>query len=203
MKRKYIPNILSVCRIPISLSLLFLGKRPVAFIAVYAIAGVADVLDGIIARKFHWESPLGQKLDSIGDGVFVASALLAAIFAIELKISLYNFIIFAVLIAIRVANMVITWVRFRRVGFIHTRSTRWSAFPIYVLLPVSVYLGYLPNPPLAVALVLVSLAQLEETWILFAMKKGEYTMAIKSYWEWKRGKALAVEIEPEKQEAIV
>jgi len=203
MKARYIPNIMSITRLPVSFALLFLGSRPIWFIAVYAVAGALDVLDGIVARRFHWESELGQKLDSIGDGVFVACALLAAIFAIELNISVYNYSIFAMLLAIRVVNMIITWVRFRRVGFLHTRSTRWSAAPMYILLPVSMYLGYLPNPPLAVFLVLVSLAQLEETYILFAMKKGEYTMAIKSYWEWKRDKALAIEIEPEKQEATV
>ena len=203
MKARYIPNIISISRIPFSIALLFLGGRPIWFIAVYAIGGVLDILDGLIARRFHWESEFGQKLDSIGDGVFVACALLTAIFAIELNISAYNYGIFAVLLAIRIVNMSITWVRFRRVGFIHTRSTRWSAFPIYVLLPVSMYLGYLPNPPLAAALVLVSLAQLEETFILFAMEKGEYTMAIKSYCEWKRGKALVIEVEPEKQEATV
>ena len=200
--KKQIPNILSLSRIPFAVALLFLRGRPVWFIVCYAISGALDVLDGIVARRFHWESEIGQKLDSIGDGVFIACALLAAIFAIELDISVYNYSIFAVLLAIRAVNMAITWVRFRRVGFIHTRSTRWSAFPIYVLLPVSMYLGYLPNPPLAVALVLVSLAQLEETYILFAMEKGEYTMAIKSYREWKRGKALAIDVE-EKQEAIV
>jgi len=203
MKARYIPNIISVSRLPFALALLFLRGRPVWFIACYAISGALDVLDGIVARRFHWESELGQKLDSIGDGVFIVSALLAAVITIELKISVYSYSIFAVLLAIRAVNMAITWVKFRRVGFIHTRSTRWSALPIYVLLPVSMYLGYLPNPPLAVALVLVSLAQLEETYLLFAMEKGEYTMAIKSYWEWKRGKALAIEIDSEKQEATV
>jgi len=203
MKARHIPNIISISRLPTSIALLFLGSRPIWFIAVYAVAGIADVLDGMIARRFHWESELGQKLDSVGDGVFIVCAILAAIFTIELKISAYNFSIFAVLLSIRVVNMLITWVKFRRVGFIHTRSTRWSAAPMFVLLPVSMYLGYLPNPPLAVFLVLVSLAQLEETLILYAMEKGEYTMSIKSYRAWKRGKGLPIEAVPEKQEATV
>ena len=203
MKARYIPNILSLIRLPFSFALLFLGGNAIWFIVVYAAAGVLDMLDGIIARKFHWESEFGQKLDSIGDGVFIVCAILAAIFSIELNISIYNYSIFAVLLVGRAVNMIITWVKFKRVGFIHTRSTRWSAIPMYILLPISMYLGYLPNPPLAVFLVLVSLAQFEETYILFTMKKGEYTMAIKSYWEWKRDKVLMIDVEPEKQEATV
>jgi len=203
MKARYIPNIVSISRIPTSIALLFLGGRPIWFIAVYAVAGIADVLDGEIARRFHWESELGQKLDSIGDGVFIACAILAAIFSIELKISLYNFSIFAVLLVGRAVNMAITWVKFRRVGFLHTRSTRWSAIPMYILLPISMYLGYLPNPPLAVFLVLVTLAQVEETLILFAMEKDEYTMSIKSYRDWKRGRGAVIETKPGRQEAAV
>jgi len=201
MKMRYIPNTLSILRMPFSVALLFLGKLPLWFLICYAIGGILDVLDGIVARRFQWQSELGQKLDSIGDGIFIVCAIIAAVISIELKIALYTWIVFAVLVTIRAVNMVITWVRFRRVGFIHTRSTRWSALPIYALLPVSIYLTYLPNIPLAIFVGMVSVAQLEETWILFAMRPGEYTMALKSYWEWKRDKrrALELEMEPERE----
>jgi len=204
MKARHIPNILSISRIFFGIALLFLGKNKFWFLGCLAAAGISDVLDGILARRFGWESELGQKLDSAADGVYIVCAILAVIFSIEnLSVTLYNYAIFAVLFAGRAVNMVITWVKFRRVGFIHTRSSRWASVPIFILLPVSIILERVPNAALAVFLILTAVAQLEETWILFAMRKGEYTMSIKSYWEWKRDKALALEAAPEMQEATV
>jgi phosphatidylglycerophosphate synthase len=59
----YVPNMLSVLRI--ILSVILISYRPVSivFIVVYIAIGITDVLDGIIARKFGYESDLGAKLD--------------------------------------------------------------------------------------------------------------------------------------------
>jgi len=194
LKAKYIPNYLSVSRIIFGLAFLPLGLANLIpwFLGCFAAAGVTDVLDGIIARRFNWQSELGEKLDSIADGVYISAAALTVVFTLEgLNIALYNYIIFAVLFAHRALNMIVTWVRFRRIGFIHTRSSRWASIPIFIMLPISVALGYIPQEPLAVFLVLTTISQLEETFILFAMKPGQYTMSLKSYWEWKRDLAAA------------
>ena len=206
MKARYIPNIMSITRLPVSMALLFLGKYPVLFLTFYVLAGILDVFDGIVARRFNWQSELGEKLDSIGDWTFIACAVLAAALTIdEIHIPLYCYAIFAVLLAGRAVNMAITWVKFRKVGYIHTRSSRWAAIPIYILLPTSIFLGYLPTIPLAIFLVLTTIAQCEETWILHVMKPGEYTMSIKSYWEWKRDRdrALSAAARPEKEAVTV
>jgi len=202
MKARYIPNILSISRMFLGIALLFLGKQKFWFLGCLVCAGITDVLDGILARRFGWTSELGEKLDSAADGVYIVCAILAVIFSIDnLSITLYNYAIFAVLFAGRAANMVITWIKFRKVGFIHTRSSRWASVPIFLLLPVSIFLERVPNQVLAIFLILTALSQFEETWILFAMQKGEYTMSIKSYWEWKRDKAREAALE--KQEATV
>jgi len=205
MKARYIPNILSISRIFFGLAFLPLGyfKLMPWFLACFVLAGVSDVLDGILARKFDWQSELGEKLDSAADGVYVFAAIFTVIFTVEnLKIALYCYVIFGLLLLGRAVNMIFTWVKFRRVGFIHTRSSRWASVPMFALLPLSVYLGYIPNIPLAVFLVLTTIAQLEETWILHIMRPGEYTMSLKSYWEWKRDreKALAAEANAAEQE---
>ena len=70
MKLKYIPNILSVIRILlvfVFIYLLFVPENIFAAIIVFLIAGMTDVLDGILARKNNWITNLGKILDPVAD----------------------------------------------------------------------------------------------------------------------------------------
>jgi|GEM_PF-402562 len=210
MKVKHIPNILSFSRIPLAVTLPFLAmlENKLWFLGVFAYIGISDVFDGIIARKLKCESDFGEKLDSIGDGAYIIMAIVAVIVVMGdvIVIAPYTFALFAVLMVGRTINMVYTWVKFRRVGFIHTRSTRWASIPIFILLPVTVLLGEsldvgLFNVILAALVAMTTIAQVEETFILREMKQGEYTMSLKSYWEWKRDRDLVAAEAPEREEA--
>lgn len=69
MKKKDIPNLLSVLRIvlvPIFVYLFF-TDRTAAAVAVFAFSGITDVLDGYIARKYNYISDLGKILDPFAD----------------------------------------------------------------------------------------------------------------------------------------
>jgi len=189
MKAKYIPNILSVARIPLSLLMFFFAwfGSMTGFVVCFVASGLTDVFDGILARKLKAQSELGEKLDTLADGIFLVSAIFTAVFAIGIEVPWYCYAIFAVLLVGRIINQAITWVKFRRIGFIHTRSTRWAAIPIFCILLVivvmpEIYFGIV----LALFLSLTTLAQIEETVILHAMQPDEYTMSLKSYWQWKR-----------------
>ena len=212
MKMRYIPNILSMSRIPVSLALPFLaGRFPLAFLICYGIGGVNDVLDGVLARRFHWESRLGAKLDSIGDGVFIVCVLIAAGLTLGPSLAAeglatYIYAIFGVFAAVKLFNIAVTRAKFRQWGFIHLRSARWSIIPLYFLFPLCIYQQKVYNPFVAVCLVLSMLALIEEVWILVVMEKHEYTMDLKSAYEWKRDKrraALAAAEAPEREEALV
>ncbi len=75
---RHIPNLLCVCRIFLVLPLLMLmlnGEYLWAF-AVFAVAGITDGLDGFLARRFNWRSPLGAILDPIADKLLMVSAFL-------------------------------------------------------------------------------------------------------------------------------
>jgi cardiolipin synthase len=68
-----IPNLLTIFRIFLSLSLIFLllrGKFLIAFL-IYFIASLTDFLDGFLARKFNQKSTLGQILDPIADKILI------------------------------------------------------------------------------------------------------------------------------------
>jgi len=205
MKMRYIPNILSLSRIPFSIAFPFLAyflKSPVPFLVAYALAGIADVLDGFLARRFHWESKLGAKMDSIGDVVFLVFAISTAILTLDLTFKWYVFAALGALVAIRVFNAVITRVKFKQWGFIHNLFVKYSSLPIFFLLPLFIAKGKVYNEPLAAMIFLVILASIEETWILKVMEK--YDMNMKSIYHAKKlKKQTAIELDEKREEVPV
>jgi len=185
MKMRYIPNILSLSRIPFSIAMLFLAKySTAAFLCAYAVAGIADVLDGFLARRFHWESKLGAKIDSIGDTVFLVCAITTVLVNLPLVFEWYVYAALAVLVAVRAVNVLITRVKFKQWGFIHNLFVKYSSIPIFFLLPLFIYRGEVLNAPLAAMIGLVILASVEETWILKVMQ--DYDMNMKSIYHMKK-----------------
>lgn len=78
---KHVPNILTGIRfglIPLFIYCFYSG-RPSAHLealVVFLIAGITDVLDGYIARRFDLITPLGTVLDPLADKLMLVSALL-------------------------------------------------------------------------------------------------------------------------------
>lgn len=72
LEKRYlnIANIISTSRIIISFLIIFTKPFSYLFYIFYLLSGISDILDGYIARKFHQQSDLGAKLDTIADMVF-------------------------------------------------------------------------------------------------------------------------------------
>jgi cardiolipin synthase len=73
-----LPNILTIFRmalIPVFVSLLFYQKFLLA-LATFVIAGITDGLDGLLARRFHQQSPLGRILDPIADKMMLMTSFI-------------------------------------------------------------------------------------------------------------------------------
>ena len=64
---KRIPNILSVSRIVLGLPLLLVEVMTMPFWVLYVIAGMTDMLDGFLARRWGVESKFGARLDSLAE----------------------------------------------------------------------------------------------------------------------------------------
>ncbi|ULQ60571.1 CDP-alcohol phosphatidyltransferase family protein [Brucepastera parasyntrophica] len=71
MSIKNIPNILSISRIIMSVALFAVNGNTVLLLLLLSLIGLTDILDGYIARKYNAESPLGARLDSLGDFIFL------------------------------------------------------------------------------------------------------------------------------------
>ena len=68
---KQIPNILSVSRILLAISLLFLMPFALPFMIIYIVACLTDMFDGLAARRLNAKSKLGATIDAIADHVLV------------------------------------------------------------------------------------------------------------------------------------
>ena len=64
---KRIPNLLSTSRIALCLPLLLVDAMTLPFWVLYLIAGLTDILDGFLARRWGVESKFGARLDSLAD----------------------------------------------------------------------------------------------------------------------------------------
>lgn len=71
-----IADTVTAMRIAASLFLPFFHVQSIWFLVIYTFAGLTDVLDGWIARKFGMESEFGARLDSIADLVFYGILLI-------------------------------------------------------------------------------------------------------------------------------
>ena len=73
--KEYVPNLISVARIFMSVALFFLEPMGTPFIILYMMTFLSDILDGNLARRWDVCSDLGRSLDSIGDVVFMLAVL--------------------------------------------------------------------------------------------------------------------------------
>ena len=69
-------NVITGIRILVSAALLFCPVFSPIFYAMYLIAGLSDMADGIVARKTNSVSEFGSRFDGVADFVFVAVCLI-------------------------------------------------------------------------------------------------------------------------------
>lgn len=71
-----LPNVLTIFRmalIPVFVSMLFYQKFVWA-LGIFVLAGITDGLDGLFARRFQQQSPLGRILDPIADKLMLVTS---------------------------------------------------------------------------------------------------------------------------------
>ena len=65
------PGLLSLSRIPLAVGFAWVVEQRYAALVVLGLAGLTDVLDGFIARRFGWVTPTGAAVDGLTDKLFV------------------------------------------------------------------------------------------------------------------------------------
>ena len=165
---KHIPNIISLLRIPLSLSLLLFIHDYYIFIVLYFLCGISDVLDGYIARKMNLQSTSGAKLDSIAD--FIMYAVVIVVLCLWDSNAIVDFIPFLVSVAmLRGVNIGIVYCKFHQLAIIHTIGNKIVGLIVYSIPFIYIFMGSFTF--LWFILPLLIIGPLEETYIILRMKK--------------------------------
>ena len=79
MRLSWLPNAITVARMLLAppLAWLILEGQNAAALAVAAVAGLSDAVDGLLAKRFGWQSRLGGLLDPIADKLMLLGCFLA------------------------------------------------------------------------------------------------------------------------------
>ena len=151
-------NLITSCRILLSLLLLFFPALSPGFYGLYLAAGLSDMLDGFVARRTNSASPLGAKLDSMADIVFLAVCLIKLLPVLTLPVWLWGWV--GLIALLRLVNVVSGFVCRKKLVLLHTGANKLTGALLF-LLPLS--LGFLNIAYTAVPLcALASFAAIQE-----------------------------------------
>ena len=127
---KRIPDLLSASRIALCLPLLLVDAMTLPFWVLYLIAGMTDMLDGFLARRWGVESKFGARLDSLADFVFVIAVGYKLFPWLKLPAALW--IIIGLIALVKIVNAISAYVVKRRIEFLHTKANKLTGFLLFV-----------------------------------------------------------------------
>ena len=125
-----IPDILSASRIVLCLPLLLVDTMTVPFWVLYLIAGLTDMLDGFLARRWGVESKFGARLDSMADFVFVLAVGYKLFPYLKLPATLWMMI--GLIVLVKIVNAVSSYMVKHRIEFLHTKANKLTGFLLFI-----------------------------------------------------------------------
>ena len=127
---KRIPNLLSALRIALCLPLLLVDAMTVPFWVLYVIAGLTDMLDGFLARRWGVKSKFGARLDSLADFVFVLAVGYKLFPWLKLPTALWMMI--GVIALVKMVNAISSYVINHKIAFLHTKANKLTGFLLFI-----------------------------------------------------------------------
>ena len=127
---KQIPNLLSMSRIVLCLPLLMVDAITMPFWILYLIAGLTDMLDGFLARRWRVESKFGARLDSLADFVFVL--VVGYKLFPWLKLPTTRWMMIGLIALVKASNAVSAYIVRQRIEFLHTKANKLTGFFLFI-----------------------------------------------------------------------
>ena len=127
---KRIPNFLSASRIALCLPLLLVDAMTLPFWVLYLIAGLTDMLDGFLARRWGVESKFGARLDSLADFVFVLAVGYKLFPWLKLPVTLWMMI--GLIALVKASNAFSVYLVKQRIEFLHTKANKLTGLLLFI-----------------------------------------------------------------------
>ena len=125
-----IPDLLSMSRIVLCLPLLLVDAMTVPFWALYVTAGLTDMLDGFLARRWGVESKFGARLDSLADFVFVIAVGYKLFPHLKLPATLW--MMTGLIALVKIINAISSYMVKNRIEFLHTKANKLTGFLLFI-----------------------------------------------------------------------
>ena len=135
--KKYMADIITGCRIVLSILMMFFSVSSSWFYIMYLICGFTDMIDGLIARKTKSVSTFGSHLDTVADFIFILAASIKIIPAIDIPIWLWIWIF--IIAVIKMINIISGFICKKRFIAEHTIMNKITGFLLF-LLPLTLLL---------------------------------------------------------------
>ena len=100
------------------------------FWTLYVIAGLTDMLDGFLARRWGVESKFGARLDSLADFMLVLSVGYKLFPYMKLPTALWMMIGFIALV--KVSDALSSYVVKHKIAFLHTKANKLTGFLLFI-----------------------------------------------------------------------
>ena len=168
--KSIIANLLTSCRIMLSLIMLLFPVFSLGFYFCYLLAGITDMLDGMIARNLGVESEFGEKLDTIADFIFVISALYKLLPVTEIRMGIWIWI--GVIAVIKVINIISGLLLQKKFVTVHSLANRIAGVVLF-LLPLTLSFVDIKYSAVFVCL-LATFAAVQEGHFIRSMIRYEY-----------------------------
>ena len=160
--KKQIANMITGSRILCSAIMLFFPVFSLGFYITYLIGGFSDMIDGTIAVKTNAVSSFGSKLDTVADFIFMAVCAVKLLPMMNLSVLLWIWI--AVIAMIKVANIVLGFVRGKKLVDLHTVLNKITGLLLF-LLPFTVTFIE-PKLSFLIVCVVATIAAAQETYYI-------------------------------------
>ena len=129
--KKQIANIVSSCRILLSITLLFCPMFSACFCGIYLLCGFTDMVDGTIARKTNSVSEFGARLDTAADFLFFAVSLIKLFPVIHIPKWLWVWI--TIIAIIKIFSVILGFAYKKRLISLHTVMNKITGFLLFLL----------------------------------------------------------------------
>ena len=156
--KKQIANIVSSCRILLSITLLFCPVFSVGFYCTYILCGFTDMVDGTVARKTNTVSEFGARLDTIADFVFFAVTLIKLLPVIHIPKWIWVWIV--IITIIKIFNVILGFIYKKKLISLHTLMNKITGLLLFLLPPALQFIDI--KYSFAVVCIIATIAAIQE-----------------------------------------